>query len=100
MWEAALGSLELQVSRPSYATWLKDTIGLSFDDDKMVVGAPSPFVAQWLEQRMSSLIEATLSQVTGQAMTVQFQVITQPASHVQQARSKRTCHQFRSYASE
>jgi len=80
MWEAALGSLELQVSRPSYATWLKDTTGLSFDDNRVVVGVPSPFVAQWLEQRMSSLIEATLSQVAGQAMTVQFQVITQPAS--------------------
>lgn len=80
MWEAALGSLELQVSRPSYATWLKDTAGLSFDDDKMVIGVPSTFVAQWLEQRMSSLIEAVLSQVAGQAMTVQFQVMTQPAS--------------------
>lgn len=81
MWDAALGSLELQVSRPSYATWLKDTTGLSFDDNKMVVGAPSPFVAQWLERRMSSLIETTLSQVVGQPTTVQFQVMTEPASH-------------------
>ena len=81
MWEAALGSLELQVSRPIYATWLKDTIGISFDDTKMVVGAPSTFVAQWLERRMSSLIEITLSQVVGQPTTVQFQVMTQPTSH-------------------
>ena len=80
-WEAALGSLELQVSRPSYATWLKDTTGLSLDDNRMVVGASSPFVAQWLERRMSSLIEATLSQVVGRPTKVQFQVITEPASH-------------------
>lgn len=80
MWEAALGSLELQVNRPSYATWLKDTIGLSFDDSKMVVGVPSPFVARWLEQRMSSLIETTLSQMLGQPATVQFQVMTEPAT--------------------
>ena len=73
-WEAVLGSLELQVSRPSYATWLKDTTGLSFEDNRMVVGVPSAFVAQWLEQRMSSLIEATLSQVVGQPATVRFQV--------------------------
>ena len=76
MWEAALGSLELQVSRPSYATWLKDTTGVSFDDNQMVVGTPSPFIAQWLERRMSSLIEATLSQVAGQPTTVRFQVMT------------------------
>ena len=90
MWEAALGSLELQVSRPSYATWLKDTTGLSFDDDKMVVETPSPFVAQWLEQRMSSLIEATLSQVAGQTITVQFQVMTQPASHASRREEPQT----------
>ncbi|MDA0988113.1 MAG: chromosomal replication initiator protein DnaA [Chloroflexi bacterium] len=81
MWEATLGSLELQVSRPSYATWLKDTVGLSFNDNRMVVGAPSPFVAQWLERRMSSLIEAALSQVAGLPTTVQFQVMTQMTSH-------------------
>ncbi len=80
-WEAVLGSLELQVSRPSYATWLKDTTGLSFEDSRMVVGVPSAFVAQWLEQRMSSLIEATLSQVVGQPATVRFQVVTAPSPH-------------------
>jgi chromosomal replication initiator protein len=81
IWEAALGSLELQVSRPSYATWLKGTVGLFFNDNKMVVGAPSSFVAQWLEQRMSSLVEATLSQVTGQPATIRFQVLTEPSLH-------------------
>jgi len=90
MWEAALGSLELQVSRPSYATWLKDTVGLSFEDNKMVVGAPSPFVAQWLEQRMSSLVEATLSQVGGLTMTVQFRVVTQPDSPAPELEKSRT----------
>lgn len=90
MWEATLGSLELQVSRPSYATWLKDTVGLSFDDNRMVVGAPSPFVAQWLEKRMSSLIEAALSQVAGLPTTVHFQVMTQMTSHASQREEPQT----------
>ncbi|MFH1560724.1 MAG: chromosomal replication initiator protein DnaA [Chloroflexota bacterium] len=90
MWEAALGSLELQVSRPSYATWLKDTTGLSFDDNKIVVGTPSPFVAQWLEQRMSSLIETTLSQVAGQPTSVKFQVMSKPAPHAPRCEEPQT----------
>ncbi|MBF8266604.1 MAG: dnaA [Dehalococcoidia bacterium] len=79
-WEATLGSLELQVSRPIFATWLKDTLGLSFDGDgsDFTVGTPSSFVAEWLEKRMSSLIENTLSQVVGQPMAVHFQVMTEP----------------------
>ena len=82
IWDAALGSLQLQVSRPSYMTWLKDTSGLSFDGSKFVVGVLSPFVAQWLERRLSSLIEATLSRVVGHSTVVGFDVITDQPSPV------------------
>ena len=80
IWTAALGSLELQVSRPSYNTWLKGTAGLSvsYDTKEMVVGTPSPFVAQWLEKRMSSLVEACLLQISGEELGVGFTVVTEP----------------------
>ena len=83
LWEAVLGRLELQVSRPSFATWLRDTTGVSFDDDRMVVVAPSTFAARWLEQRMSTLVEATLSQIAGRPSTVRFQVAGAPPVTVQ-----------------
>ena len=38
IWDAALGQLQLQVTRPNYDTWLKDTIGLSLDDGDFTVG--------------------------------------------------------------
>ena len=76
-WEAALASLELQVSRPIFRTWLKDTTGLSLEGDRIVVGTPSTFVAEWLEKRMSSLIESALSQVMGQRMEARFEVLTE-----------------------
>ena len=80
-WEAVLSSLELQVSRPIFRTWLKDTVGLSLEDNRIVVGTPSAFVAEWLEKRMSSLIESALSQVMGQRTEARFQILTeQPAS--------------------
>lgn len=80
MWEAALGSLELQVSRASYSTWLKGTVGLSWDGGQMVIGTPSSFVAEWLERRMSSLVENTLSQIAGSTVSVHFQVLMAPSS--------------------
>ena len=79
-WNAALSSLELQVSRPIFRTWLKDTVGLALEGDRIVVGAPSTFVAEWLEKRMSSLIESALAQVTGQRMEARFQVQTGEAA--------------------
>ena len=83
IWEAVLGRLELQVNRPSFTTWLRDTTGVSFDDDRMVVATPSTFAARWLEQRMSTLVEATLSQIAGRPSTVRFQVAGAPPVTVQ-----------------
>ena len=73
-----MGRLELQVSKPSFATWLRDTSGVSFDEGRMVVETASPFAARWLEQRMSALVEATLSQIAGRPSTVRFRVAGAP----------------------
>ena len=56
LWEAVLGELQLQVARPSYETWLRGTVGLAHENGEFVIGTPSTFVAEMLEQRMYSLI--------------------------------------------
>ena len=83
IWTSALGSLQVQISQPSYNTWLKNTVGLSWDGKQMVVGAPSVFIAEWLEQRMSSLLEETLSSITGGPATISFTVGSDSPSAVQ-----------------
>ena len=78
IWEAALGELQLQVNKPNYNTWLKDTSGISFQDDLFVVGVPNVFIAEWLTNRLYSLIRKTLANITGRDVDVQF--VTQPLS--------------------
>ncbi|MCH9009377.1 MAG: chromosomal replication initiator protein DnaA [Chloroflexi bacterium] len=75
MWKAALGELQLQVTRPSYETWLRDTTGVSFGDGEFVVGTPNAFVAEMLEQRMYSLISQVLERITTEKVDVRFQVM-------------------------
>ena len=41
-WEAVLGQLQLEVTRPSYETWLSGTVGMSYAGSEFVVGAPNP----------------------------------------------------------
>ena len=74
IWEAVLGELELQVTKANYRTWLKDTLGLSFNDDHFIVGVPNTFAIEWLEKRLSHLIAKTLAGVVGQSLEVHFQV--------------------------
>ena len=73
-WKAVLGDLQLQVTRPIYETWLKDTEGLSITEDSMSVGVPTSFGIEWLERRMYQLIQRTVHKVAGRPLTVRFAV--------------------------
>lgn len=77
VWEAVLGKLEVQVTRPSYETWLKDTVGIAFDNGSLFVRTPSTFVSEMLEQRMYTLISRALEQVTSTNADIRFQVQAQ-----------------------
>ena len=52
IWKAVLGELQLQLPRPAFETWLKNTDGVSYDEHQFVVEAPTPFAVAWLERRM------------------------------------------------
>ena len=83
VWQAVLGKLQLQVSRPSYETWLKGTVGVTYGDGEFVVGAPNAFVAEMLDHRMYSLISRAVEEVTETGTDVRFQVtsmVPPPAS--------------------
>jgi len=74
VWQAALGELQLQVSRTNYNTWLKDTVGVDFDGRRFVVGVPNAFVADWLETRLKSLIRKTLCAILACSVEVDFRI--------------------------
>ena len=71
---AVLGELQLKVTRPSYETWLRDTVGLACTNTEFVVRTPSPFVAEMLENRMYSTITQAVQRVIGSSIDVRFTV--------------------------
>ena len=80
IWEAALGELQLQISRTNYDTWLRDTTGLSYDGDNFTIGVSSPFAIEYLEQRLASIIQKTLVRITGKELELTFQIQQQDTS--------------------
>ena len=87
VWQAALRELQLQVSKANYTSWLKDTQVISYEDGLFVIGAPTAFATEWLENRLQSLVKKTLIGITGRTVDVRF-VVT-PSSRAA-ARSLRT----------
>jgi chromosomal replication initiator protein len=79
LWEAALGELQLQVTRPNYDTWLRGTVGLRYDGETLVVGAPSDFATEWLGRKLRPTISRALSGLAGSPVPVCFEVLGAPA---------------------
>jgi chromosomal replication initiator protein len=75
LWEVALTELQLQVTRPNYETWLKDTVGVRFDNGLFVVAAPNDFATEWLSTKLRPLIAKTLSTIIGHPMEVTFELL-------------------------
>ena len=63
IWSAVLGDLEMQVTRPSFETWLTATEGYALDGDLIIVMAPNAFVAEMLDRRMRTLLEEAVARV-------------------------------------
>lgn len=74
VWEAALGELQLEVSKPNYETWLKGTVGLDQTAEQFVVGVPNSFAIEWLEQIAHPLVRKILIKVTGKDLDIVFEV--------------------------
>ncbi|MBM3947448.1 MAG: chromosomal replication initiator protein DnaA, partial [SAR202 cluster bacterium] len=86
IWQAALGHLQIEVSRPHFETWLKHTHGIGWDGDEFVVSAPQTLAAEWLTQRLRQQVETVLRRVTGQpAAVVRFKVPNNGATDVPSA---------------
>lgn len=80
IWDAALGELQLQVARPAFETWLRDTDGVAHGDGEFIVGTANAFVSEMLEHRMYPLIERAIEHVIGEPTSVRFQVVAQDAA--------------------
>lgn len=63
IWQAALGELELTLSKANFTTWFKQTYISSLDDDKIVICVPNTFTKAWLEKKYHDPIMKALRNV-------------------------------------
>lgn len=68
-WQAALGELELTLSKANFTTWFKNTFISSMDEGgKVVVCVPNTFTKAWLEKKYHDSVIKALRNVTSNAV--------------------------------
>src|SRR4051794_35734689 len=76
IWQAALGTMQMQTSRQEFDTWLRNTALLSLESGVATVGTHSAFYKEGLENRYMAPVRRSLGDVVG--FPVQVRVVIAP----------------------
>ena len=58
LWKNALGEIELQISRPNFATWMRSSLMIEKNETEgtAVIGLPNNFAKEWVENKYNKLV--------------------------------------------
>ena len=89
LWQAALGELELLVSKANFTTWLKHTFILEWLGDKVIVAVPNVFTKAWLETKYHKVILKALQNITDSVIReIIYKVETQKNAAILRAQAQ------------
>lgn len=71
-WQGILNSLENELSRPSFDTWLKSTNLLAMDERQLTIVVPNEFAKDWLETRYYALIKSKAVEALNRDVNLKF----------------------------
>ena len=73
-WKATLGELELQMTKATFNTWLRDARLISADAGGYVVGVRNAYAKDWLQNRLKETILRTLNAIVTEPVDLSFVV--------------------------
>jgi hypothetical protein len=76
VWQEALGELQLQLTGATFDTWLRRSSAVAFEGDTLIVAVHNQYAQDWLENRLLSTIERTLTGIVGRTIKARFVVRT------------------------
>lgn len=74
IWQAALGELEISLSKANFTTWFKNTLLLSAEDGIFAISVPNAFTKEWLQNKYHDQIVEALNNVAKDVKKVVYQV--------------------------
>jgi chromosomal replication initiator protein len=72
LWQAALGELQLQMTRATFDTWLRGSRVVAYDDGTLTLYVRHAYAVDWLQNRLLPTIKRVLQRLAGHDMEVIF----------------------------
>lgn len=74
IWRAALGELEVEVSKANFTTWFKDTYLLDITDTRATIVIPHKFGLDWIKNKHSHQILIALKKQVPRVSEVEYKI--------------------------
>jgi chromosomal replication initiator protein len=74
LWEEVLSQLQVELSRPTFETWIKPAQAQALSDRALVISTPTPFARNWLQKHYVGTITQVVNGILGKSMEVQVTV--------------------------
>ncbi|MBI2451106.1 MAG: chromosomal replication initiator protein DnaA [Parcubacteria group bacterium] len=72
LWQAALGEIELNISKANFLTWLKNTSIDSIKEGVVVISVPNHFSKEWLENKYHKFIFQALKKLISEINKIDY----------------------------
>ncbi len=76
LWNQVLERLQLQLSRPTFETWIKTATAEQLEDNCLVIRTPNPFARNWLQKYYLKTIADVVQDILGQPVEIHLIVTT------------------------
>ncbi len=90
LWQAAIGEIELSVSKANFVTWIKNAKLVSKVDGKCTLEVPNQFTKEWLANRYNTLILRALRNVCPEIKKIVYTVTERKAAEREAAKPEKT----------
>nr|WP_278003449.1 chromosomal replication initiator protein DnaA [Nodosilinea sp. TSF1-S3] len=75
MWEEVLSQLQVELSRPTFETWIKPAQAQTLSDRALVISTPNPFARNWVQKHYAGTITQVVNNILGKAIELQVTVV-------------------------
>ena len=85
IWGYVLSTLQQDMSKANFDTWVKSAEVMSFDGETFVVGCYNDYGREWLESRLKTTIQRMITGAINHPVVVEFKLINQGHPQTEEA---------------
>lgn len=74
LWNQVLERLQMQLSRPTFETWIKTANAEQINETCLVISTPNPFARNWLQKYYVKTIANAVQEILGRPIEIQITI--------------------------